>query len=376
MTLPEFDNAAAKLEARLDRWTAPAWVGGAVFVALILSVFFFSPKLQLWDFAIEGSYETTRARTFLQQCADPFGPISDHAMQWRLLPPLVCHTLHLGPRLSLAFPWVGVAFLLGSAAVIFQRHGLTRLQAALATALVATTSAVIVPVMWLGVNDAWVWAALLWVSFGRSRWSLVAACLLAPWIDERFLIGFPLAFSLRMLLPRSVEKDDRPLPLVRGLLLAGLALLPYVATRLFVSTQTGDEQSRFFLASVLTGFVTWAPFAPLGWWMAFRAGWLPILYAAVSLRREAWGAVPVLGAASLAIMVVLASDLSRSAAIVLPLLAAGVILANRHRPRWTTRGLALLLAANLALPALHVVYTKVDVISPLPLEVFRVLRKL
>lgn len=374
MTLPEFDNAAAKLEARLDRWPAPAWLGGAVFAALLLSIFFFSPKLQLWDFAIEGSYETTRARTFLQQCADPFDPVSDRAMQWRLLPPLVCHALHLGPRLSLAFPWAGVAFFLGSAAVIFQRHGLTRLQAALATAFVATTSAVIVPIMWLGVNDAWVWVALLWVSFGRSRSSLVAACLLAPWIDERFLIGFPLAFSLRMLLERRLEKPGGVLPLVRGLLLAGLALLPYVATRLFVSAQTGDEQSRSFLASVLTGFVTWVPFAPLGWWMAFRAGWLPILYAAFSFRREAWGVVPALGAASLAIMVVLASDLSRSAAIVLPLLAAGLILAHRQQQRWTTRSLALLLVANLALPALHVVYTKVDVISPFPLELYRLFR--
>ena len=110
--------------------------------------------------------------------------------------------------------------------------------------------------------------------------------------------------------------------------------------------------------------------------MGFRAGWLPILYAAFFFRRHAFGAVPALGALSLLVMMVLASDLSRSAAIVLPLLVAGLIVAPRYHPRWTTFGLALVLAANLALPALHVVYTKVDVISPLPLEIFRVLRKL
>jgi hypothetical protein len=45
--------------------------------------------------------------------------------------------------------------------------------------------------------------------------------------------------------------------------------------------------------------------------------------------------------------------------------------------RFPTQAPRVLLAAgliNLLLPAVHVVYTKIDLISPLPLELFRMLR--
>lgn len=366
---------ADRTESCLNRW--PAWQAlvATVAAALLLNVFFFSPKFQLWDFTIEGSYETTRARAFLAQCADPFTPVDDRAMQWRLLPPLVCHVLHLGPRASLAVPWVGVVFLLTSAATILHQRGLSRLQAALATALMATTSAVIVPMMWLGVNDAWVWAALLWVAFGRSRWTLILGCLLAPWIDERFIIGFPLAFCLRQLVPKDGGAPPRPLLFLRDLFLATLWLLPYAVVRLWLS-QRGEDQSGALLTSHLTGFLTWMPITPLAWWMAFRVGWVPMLFAAATLRHPPFAAAPMLTAATLLVMMILAADLSRSSAIVLPMFIAGTILAVKKFPTWATAGLAGLLATNLALPALHVVYTKVDLISPLPIEVYRVLRKM
>lgn len=375
MSFDALRHFADRTESRLNRW--PAWqaLAATVGVALLLSVFFFSPKFQLWDFAIEGSYETTRARAFLAQCADPFAPVEDRAMQWRLLPPLVCHALHLGPRAALTVPWIGVVFLLTSAAAILHRRGLSRLQAALATALLATTSAVIVPNMWLGVNDAWLWAALLWVAFGRTPLSLILACLLAPWVDERFIIGFPLAFSLRRLVPADGDAVPPLLPLVRDLILAALWLLPYAVVRLWLS-QRGEDQSGALLAFHLSGFFTWVPITPLAWWMAFRLGWVPLLFAAAMLRQPPFVAAPVLATMTLLVMMVLAADLSRSSAIILPLFVAGTILAVKKFPARATAGLALLLAANLALPALHVVYTKVDVISPLPLEVFRALRKM
>jgi hypothetical protein len=63
--------------------------------------------------------------------------------------------------------------------------------------------------------------------------------------------------------------------------------------------------------------------------------------------------------------------MSRSAAAATPLVAASAISFRRAAARTADRAAGWCLLANLAMPALHVTYTKVVLISCLPLELFR-----
>lgn len=350
----------------------------ATAVALGLSLFCFAPKFQLWTFALEGHYETTRARTFLLQCEAPLRRDIEPAMQWRLLPPAVCHVLGLRGPAALLLPWVGVVALLWTTARILRNAGLAAGPALGGVTLVATTSAVLVPVGWLGLNDAWVWTALLAAAFARNKPTLLAACVLGPWIDERFIIGLPLACAVAAALD-----GDGTGPLVtrwlRRLTLAALGVAPYAAVRIAARVSGFHDDSGDFLRDHLTGFVVWLPYAPLGWWMALRAAWWPVWSLARPSPGRSAGDVlllPGLILATLGIMTVIAADLSRSAAIALPAVVGGIVaLVRRYGPA-AARVLAGLLVFNLAVPVVHVVYTKTDLISPLPVELARLLRKL
>ena len=373
------------LRTRMTRWTAklesasPAsFVTLATILALTASVFFFSPKLQLWTFDIEGTFETTRARTYLQQCAAPLRRDVEPAMQWRLLPPAVCHAVGARGWVALALPWAGVVALLAACARLLRQEGLTATQALLGLLMVGTTSAIVVPVGWLGMNDAWIWLALVAVAFVRARWLVVAACLLGPWIDERFVIGLPLACAVR-----GIRNDPAhafsPGAAARELARVAPWLVPYVAARLLARRFGFSDDTGNFLQSHLRGFVVWLPWAPLGWWMALRLGWFAVGAAAWDAGGRRPGGVAGFGAVvvgTCAVMLVLAADISRSAAIVLPAVLLGLVTVVRRHGASATRWLAWLAGLNLALPAAHVVYTKVDVISPLPIELARLLRRI
>jgi hypothetical protein len=122
-------------------------------------------------------------------------------MLWRVLPPLVCHHTGLTAKAPLAVPLIGVLVLPSYVAVFLRRRETNARFVFGGTLLVTTTSAVLVPLHWFGMNDAWVWLGLLAVAFGRSSWAIPLACVLCPWIDERFIIGFPLAWCVRCLDP-------------------------------------------------------------------------------------------------------------------------------------------------------------------------------
>lgn len=348
---------------KISPWQIAVILSGS----LLLSILFFSPRLWLMQDIVPGSNQWSRGLTYLQQCADPFRQDVEPAMQWRLLPPWLAHALHLPGKSPLVLPWLGVAALLGYVAVLHARR-LSDIRYVLGgTILVGTTSAVLVPVGWLGINDAWVWLGLLAVAFGRSRWCGPVACLLCPWIDERFIIGLPLAWFVRCM--------DRNEPVFcRRTLVAGW-LLPYVVCRLaFGGNPMGNNGSSRFLATQLPTVFVLLPLAPLGWWMGLRVGWFGLAYAFNDLTpRHRWGAA-ILGGATLVLMLLLASDISRSAAILLPAVLLGGFILARRLPDRAPRILLVAGVANLLIPAAHVVLTRIDPIHPLPVELIRLLR--
>lgn len=336
---------------------------------LALSVTFFAPRLWLMRYYMPGTFQWDRGHTFLLQCAEPLRRDIEAAMQWRLLPPLVAHALHLPGSTPFALPWLGIVAATAYVAVLCRRRLDDWRFIAGGTLLFATTSAVLAPVGWLGLNDAWVWFGLLAAAFGRARWALPAACLLCPWIDERFVIGFPLAWL--------AGRHEQDLGWSwAAAVRAGLWLLPYAALRLWLQSRDAAATAAAgdFLTYHLQQALALAPVAPLGWWMGLRAGWFALGYAAWATppgRRLAGGAVLLVTAV---VTEALAADLSRSIAILVPAVLLGCFVLARRVPELAPRAVLGLGVLNLVIPAMHVVHVKLDPISPLPVEILRLFR--
>ena len=335
---------------------------------LALSVTFFAPRLWLMRHYAKGTFQWDRAHTFLLQCEQPLRRDIEPAMQWRLLPPIICHTLGMTGDTPLVLPWLGIIAATAYAAVLFRRHLDDWRFVTGGTLLFVTTSAVLVPVGWLGMNDAWVWLGLLAVTFGRARWAVPLACLLCPWIDERFLIGFPLAWL--------VGRYDRGTGWSWPATLEALWLVPYAAIRLWLGRNDGaaNAGTSLFLADQFRQTLLLAPLMPLGWWMGLRAAWLAVAYAAWTTPpgRRFLGAVALVVTAG--VSAALAADLSRSISIIMPVVFLGCFEFARRSPANAPRALLILGVANLLIPAAHITYVHIDPINPLPIELIRFLR--
>ncbi len=340
-------------------------------IALLLSLFFFSPRWLVFTRPLPGTFEWSRGLTFQQQCADPLRAdvSSDPAMTWRLLPPLVCHYIGLTGTRAFLFPWLGVVCLLTQTAQIVRQRTGSWCTSVLGACLVATTSAVCIPTGWLGINDAWYLMGLVAFAFGRSVWSIVLPCLLAPWIDERFILGLPIAFVCRYELARFEETYPRLL--WWGIVTLG-SLVPYAGARLLFRIES-DRTGQFLNPTVLKGVMVYLPHVHLGWWMGLRAGWIFVLLAGYQVYRTSSrlsGLVEtVMIFAPLAALTVLAAYTSRNIAVLLPVVLLGIVLSvETGVPSFS---LATAVVINCALPLLHVTYTKNTIVSPLPLELFR-----
>ncbi len=333
--------------------------------ALAIALFFFSPRFAILKQPLPDTFEWARGLAYVDQSAAPLKRSYDPALRWRPLPPFVAHTLGLQGLQALLIPWAGVVALVGFCLYWTDRWLSSRAAAFAFTLLVATTSAVLVPAHWAGINDAWCWLGLLAVVFCRHRLVVGAVCLLCPWVEERFIIGLPLALWAR---GRIRGRRDH---LLRELFVTLPWLAPYAAVRLTYAFYWNEGGNVDFLANALREFPTVVAWAPLGWWMGLRLGWVlaaVALVRAIKDRQSFWevGAVT----AALGVSAFLAHDLSRSTAILLPWLALGAFLLDREDPARCAKVLVGLAVLNLLLPAAHVVFWWPVTICPLPVELF------
>jgi hypothetical protein len=358
-------SSAASFGARERSWW---FIPGVALVALLLTAVFFAPRLWLMREYQPGTTQWDRAHTYLQQCEQPFRRDIEPAMLWRLLPPLVAHTLRLPGRTPLLLPWLGLIASLCYVAVILRRQLDDARFVFGGTLLYATTSAVLVPIGWLGINDAWVWLGLLAVAFGRGSWTTPLACLLCPWIDERFIIGFSLAWL--------VARRERNEELLGRALIEGAWLLPYAGIRLFLTRHdaVAGGATSAFLRTLLHTNLPLLPLVPLAWWMGLRAAWAAVGLALWNWPRSQNLVAAAVLVATLGTSVWLASDLSRSVAIAGPVVIVGCLTLARRWPDLAPRLLLGFGVLNLLLPAAHMTYLNIDPISPLPIELFRLLR--
>jgi hypothetical protein len=292
-------------------------------------------------------------------------------MRWRILPPLAAHVLHLPGYWPLVVPWAGLILLLFYFVLSVERLTSSRLVAALSVALFGTSGAVLFITMCHGINDGWFLLGLLAVTCSRRDWSVAIACLLAPWVDERFLLGLPLAFFCRAAVLQPPFTCGW-----RSIRWIGLTISVYPVVRTAVSLVHSDLGFAHFVREALAISPQYLPFAHFGWWMGFRGGWILIIlilwYVHVIHGRRAF----LLGAATMlagwGTVTLLAADLTRSTNLLLPLFIAGAWASVRSFGTQSASRLVLaLLAINLATPFEMVIYNKSLLLHSLPFELLR-----
>jgi hypothetical protein len=349
----------------VNAWKHALKVGGLSLAILLVVLAVFSPRWWLMDEPRPGTFQWDRGLTYLAQVEAPFDQDIEPAMRWRPAPPLVAHTLGLSGPSAFVVPWLGVFGLTAYCLQLLWNRTGNGAYAVAATLTLATTSGWLAPLHWLGLNDAWVWLGLLVVAFSPSTWRIGLAVLLCTWCDERFIIGLPLAWTVRW---GGKDPMNR-----RNLLTVAGALLPYVVVRLgFGGSPWAGETERHFIASHLLMSREWIGFAPLGWWMGLRAAWVPLVYELTQVTARARLGLLAVLAATAGVTVVLAADLSRSAAIVLPVAMAGLIRHGTQTPATVaTRHARWLALIGLLLPAVHVVARKLDPVENIAIELLR-----
>jgi hypothetical protein len=363
------DAARADPSSWLDRPPYPLFLLGGSLAAAVMVLFCFTPRFDLWrGLDYPGAWfnpELNRAIDSLQQVANPFKPVtnsSNRVITWRLLFPLLAHYLHLPRGVYLALPFVGcLLVLLLLLHVLTRRTGSRRLALA-GTVLAASTSWFFVSTGWLAYFDSWYMLGLCLVVFSRPRTGLAACCLTMPWIDERFILSLPLGLLLRGLeqkellhRPGKVWLTDVGLALgITGVYLVVRFLLLPIGPDSGLNSQL-QEAARFprTVSRILDGL-----------WNGLRLAWVCVVllvWFAGSGRH--WLLAGILG---FGIVLTLASnlvahDISRSAAVLLPAALAGLL---RSAEVWGTARAArlatVLAAANLLLPAEHVL-TKIKI---------------
>ncbi|WP_414661948.1 tetratricopeptide repeat protein [Horticoccus sp. 23ND18S-11] len=347
---------------------SPGWrvVAVSAVGAALITLCFFAPRFWLWPAAglpltefISIEPEFHRAFHALRQLNDPWMPIDDatnRVIEWRLFWPVLAHTLGLSKGVYLALPHLGCVVALLAVAAIVWRATLQALPTAGATLLAATSSWFFVSTGWLAYFDSWLVLALVLASFAQSRWLLFGAALIAPWIDERFIVALPLCIAVRSAgTERATPRDRTAFAWDGAALAAGIA--PYIAVRLGVEWTAARGTSRAYWTDRP---LVPAPWLPMLWgaWNGLRLGWVAVAFACVAAFRLGRHRLAVATAlAALIVNLCIADDISRSASMAVPVMIAGVLLAWRHRPAQSRRLLPALCAANLVLPAQHVIAT-------------------
>ncbi len=328
--------------------------------AALLAATFFCPRFWLWPAAglplaefIELQPEFHRAFHALRQLADPWLRIDDpvnRVIEWRLLWPSVGHALALPPGAFLALPHLGCLVALAIAAGFAWRATRELMPTACAAILVATSSWFFVSTGWLAYFDSWLVTALLLAGFAQSRWTLVGVALLAPWIDERFILALPLCVATRMLRSTSGRRE-----LLRDIMALTAGIAPYLAVRLGVEV-SGTRATSGSYWSEHPLVPASLPVMAFGAWNGLRLGWVfVVLGAAACFRQRKRRVAIVVALAALVLNLCVADDISRSASVAVPLLLATMLAVWRQRPEFARRALPLLTAANLVLPAQHII---------------------
>jgi hypothetical protein len=345
--------------------------------AFVLVIACFAPRFVLWPFVDLDSAEVrppeiNRAIDALRQLDNPFMPITNpknRVIKWRLIFPVLGHYSHLPHWAYLSLPTLGCLVVLAYVAHLVRRASGTWWSALAASALCGSTSWFFVSTGWLAYFDSWCVFGMLVAAFGRSKVATALACLLTPWVDERFVLALPL-----LVVVRGIDSGGT----ARRSLSEGLRLFsfvaPYCALRFIALVTQQDQGSTVHLREHLATVHNAREIA-LGMWSGLRALWAFVAIAPVLLfskgRLAAAAILLVTIAGTLLASVPLAHDLSRSASTLVPPAVLGIVLLVRLRPSLAGWPIAAALAFNLLTPAQHIVegWEHPGEINPLHVEI-------
>jgi len=338
-------------------------------IALVLLSYMFSPRYAMWKgLGLTGAMihpEVNRAHATLQQLADPgvqFDGDVNRVLNWRVLLPTLGHHLGMSPKAYLALPMLGCLATLAYIGFLLIRSGQNWRWAIPTVVVLGGGNWLFVSLGWLSYFDSWIIGALLLTAMTpRPALALIAA-LVAPWIDERYVLAAPLAIAVAWhlhLAGPSLVSATR-VRLIWKTALVGLAMAGYVTVRLVALAAEEDASSSDYadymkqmLGADMLPTVLW------GLWEGPRLAWV---FIAVFLydcwkpdrNRRFAAALSVVFVLTAAVMSVIATDLSRSSSVLLPTALGGALIALRDYRAWWGRAVLSLAFAALIVPATHV----------------------
>ncbi len=342
-----------------------------------LVLLFFSPCFTNWQGLKFPELQPTtpefeRARFALLQLDDPAAPIPHpvhYGIKWRLLFPVLCHLARMPAAMYLALPHVGCVLCLWLVAWLSYQRLQSWLSAWLATAIFAALPWFFVSTGWLAYFDSWLVLGMLLYTFVPSRAVSLSACALTPWIDERFIFALPLLMVTKAALAPADDARNR----WQDVLIPGVVGGLYVLLRA-AEWWSGDPEAvrhvNFHLQEAQhVDFSTYLA----GLWSGFRVAWFAIglgVAAVWMTQGPRFGALLAVVTVSTAVAsLVIVADMSRTLMVLAPLALLGIwFLAQRTGPR-ARFVLGALLAANLLLPASHVVWSRTFPVHSLPTEI-------
>jgi tetratricopeptide (TPR) repeat protein len=350
-------------------------------LAALVSLLVFTPKFAYWR-GLGNPYmvtlEIVRANDALMQLQHPLVKIDNffnRVIQWRLFFPIICHALSVPPKVYLVLPDVGCLLVLIFIVRLLRQHGFGWLECLAGAILLATCSWYFVSTGFLAYFDSWYILGLLVVVFVPDWRFGVAAVLITPWVDERFVITLPLSFLLRLAYLQTFgsPRDDRQN--VRETLGVFLALLPWLLIRFGFFLKGHDSATNDYLADMIPNqSIITARFYALGLWQGIRWAWLFVIAWLVFGWRESryWTAAQLLLLLlALGLLMAIAQDLSRSVSILVPVIFYGVMLLRKHQPRWCRPILLVACGLNLVFPAEHICANVTVPINHFPAELER-----
>ena len=369
----------------------------------VLLALVFSPSYQaflLWARVPEAGFmvEVRRAGSVLEQVQHPGIVITDGlhgAIQWRLLFPAIAHLLALPAPVLFSLSPLGCVALLFCLVTVLRRRRVSWGLTSLSVLILGAGSWFFTSVGWLGYFDAWLALGLVGVCCARKPWLLWTACLLAPWVDERFVLAFPLALSCRYwlwtrahfdeagsavraadTLSAALQETKRPQARwVADYLVPSLLVVAFAVLRLFVLTSySGAHATVGGYLPTQHNFQVGPWRLLFGIWEGLRCAWLLLGVGLFLGWRKQGGRVPVL-LAGMALLLIAgglytAQDFSRSMTMLLPLAVTGLLVLHEQKASWLPGFIGGLVLLALLLPAHHVMNDRVDTIYPLQHEIY------
>lgn len=210
--------------------------------------------------------------------------------RWRLLVPALGKLLKLPGWLILGLAHIGclvlIIILVGVCSAQSSLIGAS-LYEALCFSIVAGASAPFFSSMGLlGYYDAWLALALIGVAFAGPRWVVLIACILAPWIDERFVFGLPLAQCVRW-----IRTDFAAESHWQWFKREAMAPIIVVVCYTIVRLGLGGSGSSQTVGDYLSEFVFTRKLSPsdyiVGAGAGLRAGWILVVTALLGIWMAA-----------------------------------------------------------------------------------------